>query len=64
MSDEPAPEPTPCPACRGTGKVVSKLGGTENTVDCPWCEGTAVLIPGHDAQARWRGGGDAADPAQ
>lgn len=62
MADQDAPaEPQPCPPCRGTGKVRSGLGGTPHEIDCPWCEGTGVLAPGHDAQARWReGGGDAA----
>ena len=41
-----------CAPCRGTGRVVSGLGGTPTTVDCPWCEGTGVAIAGHDAQAR------------
>ena len=58
--DEPA-EPQPCPACRATGKVISNLGGSPSTVDCPWCDGTGTLIPGHDAQARWR---DAAEAEQ
>jgi hypothetical protein len=34
--------------------VVSRLGGSSKTVTCPWCEGTGHVIPGHDAQARWR----------
>jgi DnaJ-class molecular chaperone len=53
--------PVPCPPCRGTGRVVSRLGGSASTVICPWCEGTGVLISGHDAQARHKGpepGGD------
>lgn len=50
-------EPIPCPPCRGTGKVISNLGGSANTVECPWCDGTGVLPAEHDAQARW------ADPA-
>jgi DnaJ-class molecular chaperone len=44
----------PCPPCRGTGKVLSNLGGTAHQVTCPWCEGTGFLIPGHDAQAAKR----------
>ena len=54
-------EPPPCSACRGTGQVVSKLGGTEHTVECPWCDGGGRRIPGHDAQARGgvEAGGDA-----
>ena len=39
--------------CRGTGKVVSNLGGTPSTVTCPWCEGSGVRMPGVDAQAKW-----------
>jgi DnaJ-class molecular chaperone len=53
-----------CRACRGTGKVVSNLGGKPSEVDCPWCEGTGKFIGDHDAQARWgdrdRGEGAAA----
>jgi DnaJ-class molecular chaperone len=52
-TDAPA-EPVPCSPCRTTGKVVSNLGGSPDQVTCPWCEGTGVLEPGHDAQARWR----------
>jgi DnaJ-class molecular chaperone len=40
-------------ACRGTGSVISRLGGEASTVTCPWCEGTGNRIPGVDAQARW-----------
>ncbi len=43
-----------CLACRGTGSVVSNLGGKEQSVDCPWCEGKGKRIPEHDAQARFR----------
>jgi hypothetical protein len=39
--------------CRGSGKVISNLGGTPSTVTCPWCEGGGVRLPGIDAQARW-----------
>jgi hypothetical protein len=34
--------------------VISNLGGSPNEIECPWCEGTGKLEPGHDAQARWR----------
>jgi hypothetical protein len=40
-------------ACRGTGRVISNLGGTPSAVICPWCEGGGVRRPGIDAQARW-----------
>jgi DnaJ-class molecular chaperone len=44
-------EPLPCAPCRGTGQVISNLGGTSQTVTCPWCEGGGVMLPGHNAQA-------------
>jgi DnaJ-class molecular chaperone len=50
-----AAEPRPCPPCRGTGRVISNLGGSPSEVPCPWCEGTGTFIPGHDAQAGRRG---------
>jgi DnaJ-class molecular chaperone len=60
MADAPpndtAAAPRECTACRGTGQVVSNLGGTPRQVTCPWCEGTGRFIPGHDAQAARRGG--------
>ena len=46
--DAPAPA---CAPCRGTGKVISNLGGTPQQVTCPWCEGGGVFLPQHDAQA-------------
>lgn len=39
--------------CRGTGKVLSYLGGEESTVACPWCAGSGTRQQGIDAQARW-----------
>ena len=39
-----------CMACRGTGRVISGLGGTPHEVDCPWCRGTGTRVPGIDAQ--------------
>jgi len=47
-------DPERCTACRGTGRVISGLGGTPTPVDCPWCDGTGRRIPGHDAQASRR----------
>jgi DnaJ-class molecular chaperone len=54
--DEPeAPTPVPCSACRGTGRIISNLGGTPHEIPCPWCDGGGRrLPPAHDAQA---GGG-------
>jgi DnaJ-class molecular chaperone len=64
MADDANPnaeQGTPCPPCRGTGRIVSHLGGSASTVTCPWCEGTGHVLPGHDAQAA-RGGGAAGEP--
>jgi hypothetical protein len=48
-------------ACRGTGRVISNLGGTPSSVTCPWCEGGGVRVRGIDAQARWLGEGAGAE---
>ena len=63
-------EPRECMACRGSGKVISNLGGTPKDVACPWCQGTGRRIPGIDAQEPWReaeqagGAPEAADPPE
>jgi DnaJ-class molecular chaperone len=57
MADETdQSEETPCPPCRGTGKLTSTLGGTAHEVPCPWCEGSGRFIAGHDAQQAESGG--------
>ncbi len=54
--------------CRGTGRVISNLGGTPSTVACPWCKGSGIRQAGVDAQEAWResdpsdGGGDEGPP--
>ena len=53
VDDQPA-TPAECSPCRGTGTALSNLGGTLHSLPCPWCEGTGVEIPGHDAQAARR----------
>jgi hypothetical protein len=52
-------------ACRGSGQVISNLGGTPSTLDCPWCGGSGTRVPGVDAQARWLAAAveDATSPA-
>ncbi len=40
-------------ACRGTGQVISNLGGTPSKLTCPWCAGSGERVAGIDAQARW-----------
>jgi len=47
----------PCAPCRGTGTVISNLGGTAQPVTCPWCEGGGVQLPGNDAQQHAPGAG-------
>ncbi|MHB1538369.1 MAG: hypothetical protein ACYCUM_04740 [Solirubrobacteraceae bacterium] len=42
-----------CMPCAGGGVVISKLGGEEHEVGCPWCGGTGRRQEGVDAQARW-----------
>ena len=63
-------EPRECMACRGSGKVISNLGGTPKDVTCPWCQGTGRRVPGIDAQEPWRaaeqadGAAGAAEPSE
>jgi DnaJ-class molecular chaperone len=40
-----------CGPCRGTGRVLSTLGGQQHELPCPWCDGTGKFIAGRDAQA-------------
>jgi hypothetical protein len=56
---EEAHQPRECMPCRGSGKVISNLGGEPNTVTCPWCEGGGERIAGIDAQAKWGDAGAA-----
>jgi hypothetical protein len=39
-----------CMPCRGTGKLISGLGGEPHEVVCPWCRGTGERIAGINAQ--------------
>ena len=59
MADEQQTDDTvtPCGPCRGTGRLISGLGGTPHEVACPWCQGTGTQIPGIDAQAAPAEGG-------
>jgi DnaJ-class molecular chaperone len=45
--------PRECMPCRGTGKLISNLGGEPSTVVCPWCDGSGERHSGVDAQAKW-----------
>jgi DnaJ-class molecular chaperone len=51
--------PQACSACRGTGSVLAKVGEELKSGPCPWCDGTGLVQPDHDAQARWRQSADA-----
>jgi DnaJ-class molecular chaperone len=46
-----APQPRPCTVCRGTGTLISNLGGSPFEVRCAWCDGTGTFLADHDAQA-------------
>jgi DnaJ-class molecular chaperone len=48
MADEE--DRTQCPPCRGTGRLISNLGGAPSEVACPWCHGTGTWDPAVDAQ--------------
>ncbi len=53
MNGEPqeqTSEATTCRPCRGTGRLISALGGEPHEVVCPWCRGTGKTIPGVNAQ--------------
>ena len=41
---------TACRPCRGTGRLISTLGGDSHQVVCPWCRGTGETIPGINSQ--------------
>ena len=66
-ADEETPEiddePVPCTVCRGTGTLISNLGGSPSDVECAWCEGTGVFLPEHDAQAAKRAAQGEGEPA-
>jgi len=49
--DSDGPDRSQCSACRGTGRVLSSLGGDAHPVSCPWCGGTGRFQAGRDAQA-------------
>jgi hypothetical protein len=50
--------PRECMPCRGSGKLISGLGGEPSTVVCPWCDGGGMRLSGIDAQAKWLDGTD------
>jgi DnaJ-class molecular chaperone len=55
-SEDQAPAshgPRECMACRGSGQVISNLGGTPSTLTCPWCEGGGVRVADINAQTKW-----------
>ena len=49
-ADESDTGRTTCTPCRGSGRVISGLGGEPHTVTCPWCGGSGQFTPGRDAQ--------------
>jgi DnaJ-class molecular chaperone len=57
QAGDAASAPLPCAPCRGTGRVISTLGGSPHEETCPWCDGTGRFTPGHDAQVARRAAG-------
>jgi DnaJ-class molecular chaperone len=50
-TDEPVvQEDAECTPCRGTGHLISNLGGEAHQVTCPWCGGSGSFVQGRDAQ--------------
>jgi DnaJ-class molecular chaperone len=49
-ADANARDADACTPCRGTGKVISALGGERHQVTCPWCGGSGRFVRGRDAQ--------------
>jgi hypothetical protein len=49
--------------CRGSGQVISNLGGVPSKLTCPWCGGGGVRVAGVEAQAGWPATQDAAEGA-
>ena len=43
-------DPGRCTPCRGTGTVISALGGTPKPVTCPWCEDAQAARKPADGQ--------------
>jgi DnaJ-class molecular chaperone len=56
-------EPRECMPCRGSGQVISSLGGEPKKIVCPWCGGGGVRVPDTDAQSQWPANEVPADPA-
>ena len=50
-ADQSGSDRTQCTPCRGTGRVISNLGGDADEVVCPWCGGSGRFTPGKDAQS-------------
>jgi len=63
-TEEATHGPQECMPCRGSGKVVSNLGGEPNTVTCPWCQGAGTRTPGIDAQQGWLSEREASEGAE
>jgi DnaJ-class molecular chaperone len=58
-TEESTPADQICDPCRGTGRLISGLGGEPHQIVCPWCEGSGHRIPGRDAQEHPAEGGTA-----
>ena len=54
MAPEDTTPDTQCRPCRGSGSVISHLGGTARTVTCSWCGGSGEFL-GSEADAQQTG---------
>jgi DnaJ-class molecular chaperone len=66
-SGKAAEDRSACTPCRGTGQLISSLGGEPHRVTCPWCGGSGRFEAGRDAQqvpAEPGSGGQAEGPTQ
>lgn len=61
-TEESTPDEQICNPCRGTGRLISGLGGEPHEVVCPWCGGSGHRIPGRDAQESPAEGGSPSSP--
>ena len=51
-----------CTPCRGTGRLLSSLGGQSHEVTCPWCRGSGRFTAGEDAQTHPAEGSEPPSP--
>ena len=58
---QPEADRSTCSPCRGTGRVISNLGGEPHELPCPWCGGSGRFEAGRNAQQSPAEGNTAAE---